>query len=398
MCVKVFLILTFLIFHLFADEEDSLSQAFSNGNVLGNITLFAYNIDTKNEENAYATALGGFLKYTTDERNPLFATVRFDQSSTVGPNKNKEKTGLFNNDKDGANLTALTEAFVAYKSKDRVIKAGNMMLNTPMMNDDTTRIVPWSYQGATFTSERFTATKIQLNHISQIRSHTSDEYKKESASGQFDDGISMLAITNESFKNISLQAYYYYAPDLYSTAIAQIDYNHVENEDFLFCFGLQYFKSGQGGKYNDRENNNGGDDIDLLALKAGIDGPKYDITLNYSQNFGVSGIVKGYGGLSKVYTTSMVANGRGNFKPETWMLKSRFDIDPFNYGQSEFAIWLTNTRVHDNRGNDFDAFYSHVRHYFNADTSLYLRFEAIDYHDTPNNDVNYLRLIASYNF
>jgi len=54
--------------------------------------------------------------------------------------------------------------------------------------------------------------------------------------------------------------------------------------------------------------------------------------------------------------------------------------------------------VHDNRGEDFDAFYSHIRHYFNTDTSIYLRFEAIDYHDTPKNDVNHLRLITSYDF
>lgn len=396
--MKFFLLFTFLVLYLHAQKESALSQAFTNANILGNITLFSYNIDTKNTENSYATALGGFLKCTTDQKNPFFASIAFYQSSSVGPNQNKARTALFNNDQNASNLTVLGESFLSYKTKENLFKVGNMRLYTPMMNDDTTRIVPWSYQGAAFTSELFSQTKVQLYHISQIRNHTSGNYKKESASGKFDKGINMFGLTNESFTGFSLQGYYYHAPDLYSTAIAQIDYNHVESEDFLFCLGLQYFKSGKGGKYNDRENLNGGDNIKLLALKAGIDGPQYSITLNYSQNFGISGIVKGYGGLSKVYTTSMVANGRGNYKPETWMLKSRFDVDPFNYGQSEFAIWLTNTRVHDNRGNNFDAFYSHIRHYFNAGTSLYLRFEAIDYHNSPTNDVNYLRLIASYDF
>jgi len=383
---------------IFAENSKTLANAFTNGSVLGNLTLFAYDIDTKNEEDAYANALGGFLKYTTDETNPFFGSVRFHQSSSLGSNQNKEKTQLFNNDKNASNLTAMSEAFLAYKYKGRLFKLGNMMLNTPMMNDDTTRIVPWSYQGASFTSEHLADTKIQMYYITQIRENTSDAYKKESASGKFNDGISMLGLTYEGINEMSFQAYYYHAPELYNTLITQIDYRQVLDEDYLFCYGIQYFKSSDGGKYNNTLSRNGGDDIDLIALKAGIDGPKYNFTLHYSQNFGLSGIVKGYGGLAKVYTTSMVANGRGNFKPETWMLKTRFDVDPLDYGQSELAVWLTNTRVHDNRGDDFDAFYSHIRHYFNTDTSLYLRFEAIDYHNTSRNDVNYLRLIASFNF
>jgi len=390
---------------LLAQKLTPVDNAFTNAKVLGNLTLFSYNIGREHEESTYASAFGGFLKYSTNPKKPLFASTRFHQSSSFGPDQNKIATQLFNNDKNASNLTAISESFIAYRSKDSLFKVGNMMLNTPMMNDDTTRIVPWSYQGISLTSHSLADTKIQFTHISQIRKNTSNKYKKESASGAFDHGISMLSLTYEGIANLSLHSYYYDAPELYSTFIAQLDYKNVQDEDFLFCGGIQYFKSGNGGKYNDTLSPNGGDDIDLFAINIGIDGPKYNITLNYSQNFGLSGIIKGYGGLAKVYTTSMVANGRGNFKPETWMLKSRFDLDPFAYGQSEFALWLTNTRVHDDRGNNFDAFYTHLRHYFNTDTSLYLRFEAIDYHnnigsatDFRKDDVSHLRLIASFDF
>lgn len=376
---------------------DTISNAFTQGKVQGNATLFFYNIDRKEEENSYATALGGFLKYTTDDTKPLSASVRFYQSSPVGPNKNPQDTALFNNDKEASGLTAVAESFAAYRHKAFLLKAGNMMLSTPMMNDDTTRIVPWSYQGSALISETLADTTVQLNYITQIRSNTSADYTKQSASGQFEKGISVLAFTYEGLKDISLQTYYYHAPELYSTFIGQIDYQQVQGDEYLFCAGLQYFKSGKGGIYNERTSSDGGDDIDLLALKFGVDGENWNITLNYSQNFGLSGIVKGYGGLARVYTTSMIANGRGNYKPETWMLHSRFDIDPLPYGQSEFALWLTNTRVHDPRGNDFNAYYTHLRHYFDGDTSVYLRFEAIDYLNGKD-DVNYLRLIASYDF
>ena len=66
-------LIIFIIFSLslFAQKPSSISNAFTNGNILGNISLFSYNIDAKNKENTYASALGGFLKYTTDEENPL---------------------------------------------------------------------------------------------------------------------------------------------------------------------------------------------------------------------------------------------------------------------------------------------------------------------------------------
>lgn len=393
--MRIVLIILFLLStSLCAETNSTLSNAFTKGSIQGNLTLFAYNIDRENAENAYATALGGYLKYTTDDALPLFASARFYNSSPVGPSRNREQTNLFK--QDGSSLTALAEAYLAYKYKKRVIKAGDFMLNTPMMNDDTTRIVPWSYQGVAFTSEAIADTRVQINYITQIRDHTSDQYTKESASGNFEKGITMLGLTYEGLDEVAIASYYYHAPELYSTFIAQADYKHVMQNDYLFCLGIQYFNSGKGGKYNNREGKNGGDDINLLALKMGLDGPFYNVTLNYSQNFGLSGIVKGYGGLAKVYTTSMVANGRGNYKPETWMLKSRVDLNEYTNAESEFAIWLTHTRVKDYRGDDFNAFYSHYRHYFSHHASLYIRFEAINYKN--KNNVNYLRIITSYDF
>ncbi len=394
---KIFIF--FLLFSLFihAQNLNSMHGLFKQGKVLGNLTLFNYNIDNKHKENAYANALGGFLKYTTDNARPLLASVRFHHSSAVGPYKNKEQTYLFDNDNGASSLTALSEAFLAYHDTNRVLKAGNLMLSTPMMNDDITRIIPWSYRGIALTSEQLTDTTIQFNYITHIRSNTSEVYKKESGSGSFDQGISMFGFNYQGVDELSLQSYYYHAPELYSTFIGQVDYKHIFKGN-LFCFGLQYFKSGKGGIYNDPLSANGGDDIDLLAFRFGIDEEKYGIILNYSQNFGLSGIVKGYGGLAKVYTTSMVANGRGNFKPETWMLKSHFDMEPGIYGQTELALWLTHTRVNDPRGKNFNAYYSHIRHYVNPNTSIYLRFESIDYLNGQQNDATYLRLITAFDF
>jgi len=377
--------------------QDTLSQAFKNADVESEIELFYYNIEKKESDNAYATALGGYLKYSTDTKNPLFASVRFHTSNPVGESLNREKTAMFNNDNSASSLTTLSESFLAYRTKSRVMKIGNMMLNTPMMNDDTTRVVPWSYQGFTYTGYAIKDTKVQLYYIGAIRSHTSDIYKDESASGKIgNSGITMFSLHDATIKDLKLQAYYYYAPELYSTFIAQADYEFHQNENLLYCMGIQYFKSENGGKYNNREGKNGGDDINLLALKVSIDSEDFLTSLSYSQNFGISGIVKGYGGLSKVYTSSMIANGRGNYKPETWMFKTRYNL-PTTSHDSEVALYLTNTKVHDSRGDPFNAYYFHFKHYFSEESSIYLRYENIDYSNAKS-DANYLRLIAKYEF
>lgn len=367
------------------------------GTVHGRIELFSYDIDKAINDGAFATAVGGYLKYNTDTNRSIYGSVRFHTSQPVGYNKNREATGLFNNDKNADAMTVNSEAFIGWRDSGRLLRAGNLMLNTPMMNDDTTRIVPWSYQGIAYTGRAALNTKFQLNYIRQIRSHTSDEYKKESASGEIGDGIFMMGMEYDGFDGLDLQAYYYYVPDLYSTFTAQADYKFIIDRDHMICIGMQYFNSGNGGKFSETENKNGGDDIDLLAVKADFNAEDWMISLNYSQNFGMSGIVKGYGGLAKVFTTSMVANGRGNYKPETWMLKSRYDLPMTDWGQSEVAVTLTNTRIKDSRGENFDAYYMHWRHRFNIDTSLFVRFENMDYKNGKS-DVRHLRIMASYDF
>jgi hypothetical protein len=306
---------------------------------------------------------------------------------------------MFDNDNDASGFVANSEAWIAWHSKQRILKAGNLMLSTPMMNEDKTRIVPWSYQGAAYTGTALPHTKVQLYHINKIRSFPSSSYTHESASGEIGSkGITMLGLHYNGIHELELKSYYYYAPDLYSTFIAQADYKHSLDESRFFSLGIQYFKSGHGGIYNQTDNKNGGDDIDLIALKATFDISNWMINLNYSRNFGISGIVKGYGGLSKVYTTSMIANGRGNYKPETWMLKINYDLPSDKWGESDIMLTLTNTRAQDSRGNDFDALYLHWRHLFNADMMLYLRYERLHYYNSDKGNESFFRAIASYTF
>ncbi len=379
-------------------SESKIDEIFKKSNIDAQMQLLYYSINkTNNNDDAYATALGGYLKYTTDSYYNIFISTRFHTSNSVGGNHNKMKTSMFNNDKNGDALNVNSELYIAYKTSSGVIKAGNMILNTPMMNEDTTRIVPWSYQGITYTDNITKDLKAQIYHINAIRSNTSSNYKKESASGEIgDSGVTLFALKYTGIPKTHILSFYYYAPELYSTFVGQIDYEYISDFDTLVCFGLQYFKSGNGGKYVDSNSKYGGDNIDLIALRMILYSKNWEVSLNYSQNYGESGVVKGYGGLAKVYTSSMIANGRGNFKPETWMIKSAYDL-PFSSQDSEVAIRLTKTQFHEVEGDNFTAYYLHFKHFFNTNTSLYLRYENINY-SANKNDAQYFRAIAKYRF
>ena len=379
-------------------SESKIDDILKENNIDAQMQLLYYSIDkTNNDNDAYATALGGYLKYTTDSYHNIFSSIRFNTSNPIGTNHNKIKTSMFNNNKNGASLNVNSEFYIAYRTSSGVIKVGNMILNTPMMNEDTTRIVPWSYQGITYTDNITKDLKAQLYHINAIRSNTSNQYKKESASGEIgDSGVTLFALKYTGIPTTHIQSYYYYAPELYSTFVGQIDYDYISNFNKLICFGLQYFKSSDGGKYVDSNSKYGGDDIDLIALRMMLYFKDLEVSLNYSQNYGESGAIKGYGGLAKVYTSSMIANGRGNFKPETWMIKSTYDL-PFSSYDSEVAIRLTKTKFHEIEGDDFLAYYLHFKHFFNTNTSLYLRYENINY-STNKNNAQYFRAIAKYQF
>ena len=386
-----FLILFF--FSLFLSAEATLQKAFADGNINAEMQLFYYNIDKKNDSNIYATSAGGYLKYTTNTKNLFFGSVRFHTSNPTFDSQEREKTALFK--KDGSALTAISESYLAYKTDTRILKVGNFMLNTPMMNDDTTRIVPWSYRGFAYTGESIKDLKVQLYYINAIRPNTSDKYKKQSASGEFDN-ITMFSLHYNGINGLKTEFYYYYAPELYSTFVAQGDYDIALDANTLICFGVQYFKSGDGGKYAKTDDKNGGDDINLLSLRSSIDAKDYSLSLNYSQNFGLSGVIGGYGGAAKVYTTSMIANGRGNYKPETWMLKASHDLNLGDF-HSEVALTLTNTQTKDKRGDDFNAYYLHFKHFFSKEASIYLRYESLKF-TSSKKDANYFRAIATYKF
>ncbi|SFZ98763.1 hypothetical protein MNB_SV-5-1436 [hydrothermal vent metagenome] len=348
--------------------------------------------------NSYANSLGGYFQYTTSKSHIFYASFKMYASIPMGGGSNRGATGLFTKPEGDALLTS-AEAYLAMNTPNGTVKVGNFMLNTPVMNIDPTRIVPWSYRGIGYEDSNIANTKLALYHITEVRDMYSNRYDKESASGDIgDSGITMASVKYTGISNLVLQTYYYYAPDLYDTFFAQADYAYGLSDNNKLRFGIQYFGTLNGGEnVGSKTSLMGADDAKLFGARVGYDSSNFDIYLNYSQNFGESGLLKGYGGLTKAYTTSMIANGRRNYKPTAWMLKSNYVLPETSWGKTDLALNLTHVRtdMKAEKSQDFDAIYMHIRNKFNKNDSVYLRYEYIDQKDFTYYDANNIKNAAA---
>jgi len=366
----------------------------SKESIEGNFKVYNYNI-IKKDETLNTTAVGGFLKYHSDIRYNSYFVFRLDNASPLYRGTSAKKMGFYKENSDNS-LTALSEAYLAYSRNGRNLKVGDIMLNTPMMNSDKSRIVSWSYQGVAYSAHLSDSMSMQLNYINKIRSHTSNEYLNKSASGTFNQGITMFALSYEGLDQLSVDSYYYYAPELYNTYVGDASYTHAVNEHYLYYMGAEYFNSHAGGKYSTRYSSNGGNDINLVSLKVGAEHDDWSMGFRYSQNFGESGVVYGYGGLAKVCSSSMVATGKGMYKPEFILFKATYNFEQNRYGSSELACHVGYCDFKEKKGRDFHSLYLHLKQRFDVNTNLFLRYERKDYY--VGHDDDHVRAIASYDF
>lgn len=382
-------------------DENLFSPYPHFGHIDGKFQLFHYGIDSDDEaKRARATALGGSMRYRTPKLYRFGMTLEYSGSHALGAVENPQLTELFKAGTDERRLDVLSEGHLSYQNATTYFRLGPQRLDTPLLNGDDTRIVPWSYEAASMTYAFAGKNKLFIAAVSRIRAMTSAHYEKESASGPIAQGLYLLGWHNRMVDNHTLHAYYYYVPELYDALYLQYDYDRPVNDALLLCFGVQHigtFRNGGEDSHALREAASGGDDVRLLAVRLGMDYEASNVQLAYSENFGSSGINNGYGGLSRVYTSSMVANGRKQYEPRTWSLKARHEIYQRGPMISEVALQLTDTDYRDERGEDFFAWYAHSKLRFDKDTSLFVRYEHMDYAGISGVR-EYLRVIAEYRF
>jgi hypothetical protein len=125
-------------------KRSSFGQMFEDGAISGSIrSMYAgYNQKQSGENDIYATAVGGYLKYELSELNGFKAAVAFATSHDIGfatgDKGNKHNDELSSSEGD---YSTLSEAYLNYKYDNFNFRAGRQLLDTPLADSDDIRVI-----------------------------------------------------------------------------------------------------------------------------------------------------------------------------------------------------------------------------------------------------------------
>ncbi len=134
-------------------DARSFRQMFTDGKVTGQIELVYSSHHAKNDDNPYATAIGGHLLYELAEYNGFNAGVEFSTAHNIDGitgDGDKENTNLASSD---GSYTELTQAFLNYKYADLNVRVGRQLIDTPLADSDDIRIINNTFEAAIATYE-----------------------------------------------------------------------------------------------------------------------------------------------------------------------------------------------------------------------------------------------------
>jgi hypothetical protein len=342
-----------------------------------------------------ATVLGGYIHYTSKPLHHVGFSVKQYLSHLIFESENPALTSL--TDSAGENINPLSELYAYYKDETFSLKIGKQQIYTPLLNNDTTRLIPFSYKGITSRISWGTDSFLTLGYVTEFRANNEEDYTRYTSSGLAEDGVAYLGLHTQ-FGNTEHQWYYYHAPKLFDTLHMEVAAKTPVGSSEALNYGVQaIYTFNNAGGVNILPSNNGGGDVKLLAAKLGIESQKFSYTGSLSYNFGQDGINRGYGGLSSLYTSSMITNGKKGGHPFAKSLKIRYKYySPSKDKEYSSALYLTNVTYKDDASPTTNALYIDHKFKFRPREYILLRFEKqwIEGED----DKSYFRIISAYTF
>ena len=284
-----------------ANASDDLGSMFSEGKVSGQIRMFyidrAYEGSAGNTTHRDSTAIGGHLKFVTDDYNGLKFGTAFYTTNRVGLNQhNVEDPSLLGTNNESYSL--LGEAFVEYKMSNTVLKGGRVKYNSPMIGTDDARMLPNLTEAYMITNNDIDGLTLGLAQIAKFSQGTfgrvyqadantpnallsatagysainSDptnsgkfENMGEYAVGQSTSGVTVASIEYKGIDNLKLRLYDYYANDIMNTIYGDVNYKM----DNLFA-AAQFIKQTDVGDSLIKNAFAGNGEIDSLFMAAKV--------------------------------------------------------------------------------------------------------------------------------
>ena len=243
-----------------ANATESLDEAFKNGKFNGHIRAFYIDRNwqgalesAKTDYDAFA--VGVDLHFETASFYGFSAGIGLYSDNDFGWNDSdvsKVHTSILGDNGDGYSFVG--EAYVKYQNGNTTFKAGRQKLNTPLAAADDARMIPNLFEAYVLTNKDLPDTTLVAAHVTKIAPGTFfNQYRSSSAAGQalaltagyganadasigkFQDmgwyaigketnGVTAGAVIYKGIKNVTLQAWDYYAHDILNALYLQADF------------------------------------------------------------------------------------------------------------------------------------------------------------------------------
>jgi hypothetical protein len=205
-------------------EQSSLS---------GNIRSYfqARKLDLKADESLYS--LGGKIKFETGAFKGFKAGAAFYSATDLGINRDdfRSQNPLL----PVSTLSNFGEAYLQYENPSTLLKFGRQKIDTPFMNPSDAHMAPVTYFGYLLKNKNFKNFELTAIHVSEIKLRQNNSFDD---TGRFltqrlgltpvdTAGTTVFGVSWEK-KNIKIEGWNYYLPDLFNLIFFQTDFKFAE--------------------------------------------------------------------------------------------------------------------------------------------------------------------------
>ena len=363
-------------------KDDAFRQALQDGSLEGSLYALYYDRKSDTDTLDYTAAVaGGSLEYTTAKTPGIYIRAKLQSTNPVGSQTRPEASRLIG--VDGRGVDALAVAHLGLIDGNHLLTLGRQELDTPLMNGDTTRVIPYTYRGVGYQWDGPEASRIVLGKVEEIKALESRFFEPVSDSGELKDGVWYAGVEDQVSEGLGYFVYYYQAEGLYNAIFFQLD-ETFDWDGVRIISGLQYvktYRNGEGANI-DPAREEGGDDIALAGIRLGFKYDTYGLIVAHSENSGQDGLGRAYGGEAKLFTTTMITDGIHRGSPKTTSLRLKYDWTPDTSSRIICNLTEYGTDAHDkvpdSATNDYTSVYVDLKHAVAGDSLVYFQYEKLD--------------------
>lgn len=414
-----------------------LAGAFKEGKASGQIRAMYINTDVKDPAtDTSAFALGGKLAYETAPLHGISAGAAFYTTNDLGTkdgNTAKVDGTLYNENSNSYSL--LGQAYLVGQFAKTTVKIGRQQLDTPLAGSDDIRMVPNLFEAALVINADVPDTTLIGGYVARMAGW--DSLSNKASRSQFqpmsraalggavdasvtgthvgDNGVYVVAAINNSVKDLTLQAWEYYAVDVVNAVYLQADYKLGLAKDINLALAGQFYNISGIGETKDllKKAGLGKVDYSVYGAKASLSTPvgltpyvaynkvgeQKDTTAGGTFVFGAWGGYPEFAIGEEFWYNSGVNMNGGN----VWKAGADYSLEKLGLGARTIGLAYTNFDAKNQYNGNMDADTSSWDVVYTCNGALLknldakLTYSSIDSKDNAR-DKSVFKAIFNYNF